>query len=248
MKEARRHKGTKAARGSGCTALIAFVPWCLGAFLWLFLLAPSARAQDDPLDDIKQLAQPATAPAGDIAPDTEGPSDPLGTKKLKAPNEARAGTVTLSSGKIYNGSIWTTLATPLRIWVEAEKRYNDLDWNLIKSIDVDVEYARMEDDWRWLKEGSDKKIYSGQKYPNVSLKYKFELVNGQKIEGTVTAPIYILDDVGTKPHAYALYKKFKGKMNQTMDDVIYIKSIHLAGNGSVAVNRNLTTKLPLIMD
>ncbi len=219
---------------------------CIIAIVLLMLNTSWARADDDLLDQINDQSKPTTKPSEDIAPDTRPANDPLGTKKAKSPIESRIGTVTLSNGKKYEGSIWTTLATPLRVFIETEKRYNDIDWSLIKSIDVDVEYERMEDDWRWLKEGSDQKIFSGKKYPTVSLRYKFTLVNDQKIEGPVVAPIYVND--GEKIHAYALYKKYKGKLDETLKDVIYIKSIALRDDAAKVEAKKFTTKLPLIED
>ena len=197
-------------------------------------------------------SNPAECHAGHAAhhgyrADTQPAVDPLGTIKAKSPLESRIGTVTLSTGTKYEGKIWTTLATPLRVWIDDEKRYNDIEWSLIKSIDVNVLEAQMVDDWRWLKEGSDQKIYSGKKYPNVSLSYTFTLVNGQQITGTVVAPIYVFD--GDKIHSYALYKKYKGKLDETMADVVYIKRIVLSGDAAtIAADKKLTTKLPLIGD
>jgi len=217
-----------------------------GILLLVLLAGRSTLAQDDLLDQIKQNSKDTAQPSGDIAPDTQSAVDPLGTKKAKSPIQARIGTLTLSNGKKYEGRIWTTLATPLRVWLEGEKRYNDIDLNLVKTINVIVDAAGLEDDWRWLKEGSDKKIYSGKKYPNVSLRYKFVLVNDQVVEGTVVAPMYVYD--GVKTHPYALYKKFKGTLGQSMDDVIYIKSVSLRGNPVVDQEKNYTTRLPLIMD
>ena len=232
-------------RGPAEARIGRILQWAAGALAILALIA-ATQAHDDSLDQIKDAAKPATQPSGELAPDTQPGNDPLGTKHAKSPLEARIGTVTLSNDKKYEGRIWTTLATPLRIWLEAEKRYNDIDWALIKTIDVDVEYARMEDDWRWLKEGSDKKILSGKKYPNVSLRYKFTLLNDQQIEGTVVAPIYVND--GKKIHNYALYKKYKGKLDETLADLIYIKNITLHGDAQIVADKKLTTKLPLITD
>ena len=83
----------------------------------------------------------------------------------------------------------------------------------------------------------------GKKYPLVELEYAFTLVNGQTVEGGVVAPIYAVDDAGKK-HALALYKKYKGKLDETLKDVAYIKTMELKGSGIAEEKR--TGKLPLI--
>jgi hypothetical protein len=204
---------------------------------------------DDDISDLVHSAKPAaTAPAEAAAPQSApgaGVADALGTMKEKPPAGARIGVVTLNDGGKIEGRIWTTLETPLRVWVEETKSYRDLDFSLIQRIDVHVLSATMEDDWRWLKEGSDQKIYSGKKYPNIELAYKFTLLNGQTIEGTVVAPIYTFD--GNKRRALALYKKYKGKLDETLKDLVYIDSITLQASAvTTQLNEKKTTKLPLI--
>jgi hypothetical protein len=165
--------------------------------------------------------------------------------KPKAPAGARIGVVELSAGARYEGRVWTTLETPFRVWIDELKVYRDIDFSLVRRIDVKVNSATLEPDWRWKKEGSDEKIYSGKKYPLVDLAYKFALVNGQEIEGTVVAPVYCFD--GAKVHNLALYKKYKGQLDETLAEVVYIKSVTLRDSEAVqAVNEKKTTKLPLL--
>ena len=213
-----------------------------GVWVGIACAVVSAAADDDVSDLIGGAKTVTTAPAEVTGPSHNVP-DALGTLKAKAPTGARDGTVTLNNGETLTGQIWTTLETPLRVWVEATKSYVDVDLGEVSHIDVKVLHESMEDDWRWLKEGSDQKIFSGKKYPLVELEYAFTLVNGQKVEGGVVAPIYMLDAAGKK-HALALYKKYKGKLDETLKDVAYIKSIELKGAGNAGETR--TGKLPLI--
>lgn len=211
------------------------------------MLAAPAWADDQDLQAVLNSAKTTTAPAGEITPDANPANDPLGTRKPRAPAGARTGTVTLNSGQKIEGRIWTTFQTPLRVWIEKSKTYRDVDFSLIKRVNVVVLSETMEDDWRWLKEGSDQKVLSGKKYPNVELVYKFTLLNDQVIEGAVVAPIYLYD--GTKERTLALYKKYKGKLDETLKDLVYVKSIALHETGDIVrENEGKTTKLPLIMD
>jgi hypothetical protein len=221
----------------------------VGLCLSLGVLAGRLAADDDVSDLLLSAKSTTTAPAEVTGPATQpgaGMTDALGTMKTKVPAGAREGTVTLSNGVMLKGEIWTTLETPFRVWVEARKTYEDVDLSLVMGVEVKVAAQSMEDDWRWLKEGSDQKVYSGKKYPLVELGYVFTLVNGQTVEGGVVAPVYVVEENG-KRHSLALYKKYKGKLDETMGDVAYIKSIELkaeeAGrNGRVAASG----KLPLI--
>ena len=214
----------------------------LGMCASIACLVLHVAADDDVSDLVGGAKTVTTAPAEVTAPSHDVP-DALGTLKARSPAGARDGTVTLNNGETLTGQIWTTLETPLRVWVDATKSYVDVDFSDVAHIDVKVLHESMEDDWRWLKEGSDQKIFSGKKYPLVELEYAFTLVNGQKIEGGVVAPIYMLDAAGKK-HALALYKKYKGKLDETLKDVAYIKTIELKGAGNAGETR--TGKLPLI--
>lgn len=208
--------------------------------LCLMIVPPGptlSRADDDLLDDVRTHATTLTTRPASTEPDDI-------TSKPSAPANARRGTITLNNNTSFKGQIWTTPATPLRVWVDAEKTYRDIDFDSIKKIDVIVDAQTMEDDWRWLKEGSDKKILSGKKYPNVELRYHLTLLNDKSIEGGVVAPIYI--DDGRKPRALALYKKYKGQLDQSLADVAYIKTIELQPGSAAAVGSGKTRKLPLI--
>jgi hypothetical protein len=206
--------------------------------------AAGALSADDSIDDLLGAAKPATAPATLTAP---GAPEFLPTSGIvltnKPPESSSLGTITLSDGTRFEGRIWTGANAPVRVWVEETKSYRDLDLALVRKIEVHVLSQAMEEDWRWLKEGSDQKVYSGKKYPSVSLAYKFTLLNGQQIEGTVVAAIYFAD--GTKSRTLALYKNYKGNLDDTFKDLIYISSITLDG-GTPATQGERTTKLPLL--
>ncbi len=205
---------------------------------------------DDDVGDLLQNANPATAPApltSPTAPENQPHSDALGTMKAKTPAGARAAEIELNDGSKLSGPTWTTTETPFRVWVDEDKTYHDIDLDLVKRIEVHVVDEAMEKDWRWLKEGSDQKVYSGKQYPTIQLTYQFTLVNDQVIEGGVVAPVYLYD--GTKNRTFALYKKYKGALDETLNDLIYIKSVTFsAPASSPSETAGKTTKLPLLPD
>ena len=216
--------------------------------LGLALTAAPAWAQDG-IEDLLQAARPATAPATLAAPSAtqnKPTTDALGTLNFKPPAGSRQGAITLSNGLKLEGRIWTNLNTPFRVWIEESKTYRDIDLAALKRIDVHVLAETMEDDWRWLKEGSDQKVYSGKKYPNVSLAYKFTLANDQVIEGTIVAGVYFAD--AAKSRTLALYKSYKGNLDETLKDLVYITSIALdaAATPEAQTQPGRTTKLPVL--
>lgn len=200
----------------------------------LALLATTAVADDDVSDLVNGAKNTTTAPAEVQAPATDADH---------APARARDAIVVLNDGTQLRGKVWTTLETPLRVWVDETKTYRDVQLAEIKRLDVHILSEAMEDDWRWLKEGSDKKIFSGKKYPNVELAYKMTLANDQTIEGGVVAPIYLL--AKDKPYSLALYKKYKGKLDETLKDLVYIRSVEFTSPAEAAASKTTRT-LPLI--
>lgn len=227
--------------------------WQLILLLALALTTLSL-ADDETLEDLLRSAPPAATKPAEVTSSTSPSSQPastlpdaLGTMKPQTPAGARIGTLTLNNAHAYEGRIWTTLDTPFRVWIENQKTYRDIDLSLLSRIDVKVLASSLEPDWRWLKEGSDVKVYSGKKYPLVELAYRFTLLNEQIIEGTVVAPIFCFD--GNQRHALALYKKYHGPLDETLENVVYIKSITLhKPDPTRAAHQKKTTKLPLLLD
>jgi len=224
-----------------------FAPVLLAGVL---LCTAAASADENDLDDVLKSAKTTTAPSGEPNPDSQPAArqvDPLGTIKSRAPAESRLGTITLNTGKTLEGRIWTTLQTPLRVFIDGEKAYRDVDFATITKAQVLVDSEKLELDWRWKKEGSDEKVFSGKSYPNVEARYKFTLVNGQTLEGGVVTPIYIEDAKGRQ--VLVMDKKYRGPLDSQLKDLVYIKTLELKlADATAAANSKKTRKLPLIDD
>ena len=236
-------------------------PWRILALLVIVLPAIVSAQQDDILNDVLKDAKPTSRPAPLGSPDAPtttttspatGARDSLvpGATAAEAPQRARPGTLILNNGTTIKGLVWTTRETPLRIYQDATKTYRDIDLALVQKLEVVVDEALMEDDWRWLKEGSDQKVFSGKKYPNVTLHYKVTLANGQIVEGPVVAPLFITD--AQRVRAFILFKKHKGELSQTLKDLVYIRSLTLAppnvSSPATEMEARGTLHLPLIED
>ncbi len=99
--------------------------------------------------------------------------------------------------------------------------------------------------WRWLQEGSDRKVYSGKGYPLMSLQYTFTLVGGKTVTGTVVAPLYVAKK--GRRHLFVLWKHKRGKLGQGLSALVFVRNVKLKVTPAViAVNKKLTTHLPLL--
>ena len=80
----------------------------------------------------------------------------------------------------------------------------------------------------------------------MSLAYKFTLANDQVIEGTIVAGVYFAD--AAKSRTLALYKSYKGNLDETLKDLVYITSIALdaAATPEAQTQPGRTTKLPVL--
>ena len=199
--------GTDVAAWSGA---LVFALWaCSGKAI---------ASADDTLDWL--LAQPTTQPATQATQPTTQPTSPFTQKENP---DARKGSVTLNSGQTLRGLIATTREKPISIFDENDKEYRDVPMALIKSMEASVTWERDEKEWQFKESGSDIKEYSGKTYPTRELQYKVTLVNGQTITGGIDAPLYISE--GGKQHMFALNKRQKVEVGQTLKGLLYVQRV-----------------------
>lgn len=216
---------------------------------WLVVLGlalvavPGAAVQADVLGNLLKNAPVIKGP-GAVKPPAKMPvSNPFGITRY--PKRARIGVVTLSNGKKIVGHIWTTTHTPFRIWRAGIKQYRDIGLMQVQSMVATVRYKKLVRQWRWLQEGSDRKVYSGKGYPLMSLQYTFTLVGGKQVTGTVVAPLYVVGK--GKNHLFVLWKHKRGKLGQGIAALVYVRHVRLNVTAAVkAFNSKLTTRLPLL--
>jgi hypothetical protein len=157
--------------------------------------------------------QPTTTP-------TTEPSSPI---QSGATADSRQGMIVLSSGDKLHGEIAHTQRKPIRIWVEADKEYKDVQFASIRAIDVRVVWERLEKEWNFKESGSDVKVYSGKTYPAREMQYQITLDNGKTITGGVSEPLYLLAPDGSV--TYVLHKRDKGELGQSLDELVYVKHV-----------------------
>lgn len=157
--------------------------------------------------------QPTTQPATRASADAPAPGE-------------RSGQMTLSDGTSLTGLLSTTPNKPLRVWSDKEKRYIDLPWDAIASIEAQILWQRDEPEWRFKESGFDEKVFTGKTYPARETEYVITLTSGDTVTGGVVAPIYLRPDTG-KAQQFVLHKRAKGDVGKTLAELVYIKRIEL---------------------
>ncbi len=135
------------------------------------------------------------------------------------------GTIKLSNGQVFSGIISTTPDRPIRIWNEAETRYEDVLLDQITQMKVKIVWERDEKEWHFKESGSDIKVFTGKSYPAREYQYEISTKDGQVRTGGVVAPIYLSND-GTNAQ-FILHKRDKGLPGQKLADLVYISEMKL---------------------
>lgn len=140
-------------------------------------------------------------------------------------DESRLGEIVMSDGRTIRGRIATTAEKPIRVWVEADKEYQDVPFALIRSIEARVLWERDEPEWRFKASGSDVKELSGKTYPARETVYALTLNDGAKIEGGVVAPLYVTAEGQTATTTFVLHKRDKGEPGKTLAQLVFVKRV-----------------------
>jgi len=199
---------------------VAMLTRCLLVLASLLVASPAPAAPaTKPADaDVDWLLGQGKAPA---APKKEAPT----SQPFKPANDpdVRKGTVYLSNGENVHGKLSHTREKPIRVWVEADKEYHDIPFKLIASFDAKVSSEYDEKEWHFKESGSDIKEFTGKSYPVRETLYTLTLINGQTITGGILEPIYAERPEG--PYTFSLIKRDKGKVGQTLKDLVYVKRV-----------------------
>jgi hypothetical protein len=196
--------------------------------LWLLsgglvLLGPGAPAR------AQQAEPPALNPFG---PHADRPRD-----------DAVPGYVELSDGKIHPGQIHLTRDTRLKIYDEQQKKHREIPLKAIKRIDCTVQKEWLEQEWRFKENASDEKYFTGRKYPVREYGHKLTLQNGQKIEGTLSAIVYVQTEQTDEPLRFLLHKRDKGEPGTELKALVYVRSIRL-GAKDLEQGKQRAVRLP----
>jgi hypothetical protein len=179
---------------------------------------PNAPA--DNLDYWLRQAQPAD-------PNAPGVQDPQKARREPAfrRGDALPGAIRLSDGTLLAGGLYTTIARPLAVFVDARKRWRRVPLAAVLSIDAVVTTERMELKWRWKAMGEPEKVYTGEKYPLRKLQWKLRLIDGSTIVGKVKGQPLWIETRDGKKGPFIFHDRQKGEIGSEMDELVYLRRL-----------------------
>lgn len=212
----------------------------------LVLVAPKASPAGATAGGAKD--KPATQPAkkpttnldlwlsgGEDKPKPDEPANPLDTgvnpfggKNAFRRQDALPGVVELSDGRQLPGGLYTTREKDWEVHIEKEKRWRRVPFILVLSIEAVVLEEKMEQRWRWKEMGAPERVYTGKEYPYRRFHWKFHLIDGSYVTGTVKGqPLWIEkpDGAGKRYGPFVLHERFTGPEETKLEDHPYVKRV-----------------------
>lgn len=197
------------------------------------MLAGPAAGEDDKkppagnLDYWLNRAKPVTTkPAAAAAAKPGAGVNPFaGPEKAYFRADALPGAIELSNGKQLPGGVYTTHEKPWIVWCEQTKSWRRIPFIACLSIEAVVEQERMELRWRWKGMGEPERVFTGKKYPFRRLHWRFNLIDGTRVEGSTKGQPVFVELRGKKAGPFVLHERMKGKDGQTLQDLVYVRKI-----------------------
>ncbi len=142
--------------------------------------------------------------------------------------DARVGTLTLSDGTACTGEVTLTKDKKLELFLVDEKKRYAIDFAEVVEIRSEIEKESLEHPWHFVEESRSEKVYLPETYPLRKILLSVTLASGPTLKGHVTAtPIYVRVDDEKK--RYLLYADQKGEVGQSLEDLVYVKSVTFEG-------------------
>ena len=176
----------------------------------------------EPADDLEywlRRAQPATTqPAGTT--ETDEAISPRPSRE-----DALPGVVELSDGSIIAGMLYTTREHDWSVYVEGERLWRRVPFLCVLGIRAVVVEEKMEPRWRWKAMGEPERVYTGAEYPARRLEWKFRLIDGSEIAGTVKGqPLWVERD-GRRLGPFILHERSSGRDGESLADLVYVRRV-----------------------
>ncbi len=176
--------------------------------------------------------------AGGLYGAAEPPTiNPFGTRPTER-EDALAGYIETSDGKIAVGRIYLTRDKRLKIFDESLQRQREVPLRVVKQIECHVKKEWIEKEWRFKELALDEKYYTGRTYPTRECLYTITLRDGRKISGPLSGIVYLKPGEAkppepgeyrphVKPLRFFLHKRQKGKIGEDLKSLHYTKLIKL---------------------
>lgn len=176
--------------------------------------APGARGEEPDIQYVEDEPAQDGGATSPFARSAEGPHR----------RDAVPGHVELSNGLKVPGFIYTTRAKRLKVFNLQREGYEYVPVPACERIEAAVEWERVDEQWRWKEAGSTERVYTGKAYPVRMLKWRLTLHGGHRIEGHILGqPIYV--EHNGKRERFILHKRGKGDLDETLDDLVYIRRV-----------------------
>ncbi|MCK4625244.1 MAG: hypothetical protein KAV00_08035 [Phycisphaerae bacterium] len=151
--------------------------------------------------------------------------NPFGRTDRFSRSDALPGVVVLSDGKILPGGVFTTRDKDWEVWSALQKRWRHIPPIVVLSIRAVVVEEGMEKEWRWKEMGRNERFYTGRAQPVRRLLWRFHLIDDSYITGAVKGQPLWVESAGKRHGPFVLHERTKGKLDQTLDDLIYVKQV-----------------------
>lgn len=140
--------------------------------------------------------------------------------------------ISFSDGTLLAGKLRIIGSRPLIVTPTggSQRRFDAGD---ILSIEQVVEKAIIERPWTFKEAGKPEKIYFEGHYPLLNFLTRVTLTNGKVVEGHAISAVYALSGEAGKQKVF-LKRQIKGRLGQTVDDVVYVTNIRYTENAPVA--------------
>lgn len=186
--------------------------------------ADDGDSDSDSLDYWLNRAEPADTRPAETTDEPEG-KNPFDVAARFGRPDALPGVVELSDGQQIPGRIYTTRDRNLEVWVEAEERFRRVPLITVLSIEPVVVNAEMVQEWRWKEMGVPERVYTGREYPTMRFEWKLHLIDDSTIVGPIKGqPLWVrLKDSKFGP--FILHERTKGRMGETLDDIVHLKRV-----------------------
>jgi hypothetical protein len=136
----------------------------------------------------------------------------------------RPAVVKLSDGTTITGRVHFT-QNSLNIFNEKQERRYDVPLTDMQRLDTLIERQYMDEKWIFREDGRDEKVYTGEKYPIRRLSHRATFGGGKTLTGKIHGrAVYVKTEDGAMQR-FALKRKLEGEVGDTLDDLVYVKSI-----------------------
>ncbi len=151
--------------------------------------------------------------------------NPFGRTDRFSRSDALPGAMILSDGKILPGGVFTTRDKDWEVWSASKKRWRHIPPIVVLSIRAVVVEEGMEKEWRVKDMGRNERVFTGRAKPTRRLLWRFHLIDDSYITGAVKGQPLWVESAGKRHGPFVLHERTKGKLDQTLKDLVYVKRV-----------------------